>query len=87
MNWIAAFLMEQPDDFEPMFEESVVDGKTHTIVDEWCEGYIRGVALASEQWALTPAISIFKSPGLSSFLLCAHALPGTVYTLLYPKEL
>jgi uncharacterized protein len=52
MNCIAAFLMEQPEDFEPMFEESDVDGKTYTIVDEWCEGYIRGVALASEQGEL-----------------------------------
>ena len=63
MNWIAAFLMEQPDDFEPMFEESVVDGKTYTIVDEWCEGYIRGVALASEQWQLdTMEMSILLAP-------------------------
>ena len=63
MNCIAAFLMEQPDDFEPMFEESVVDGKTYTIVDEWCEGYIRGVALASEQWELdTMEMSILLAP-------------------------
>jgi len=52
MNSIAALLMQQPDDFEPMFEESVVDGKTYTIVDEWCEGYIRGVALTADQWEL-----------------------------------
>ena len=30
----------------------ILDGNTYTIVDEWCEGYMRGVALAAEQWAL-----------------------------------
>ena len=52
MNSIAGLLMEQPDDFEPMFEQRIVDGKTYTIVDEWCEGYMRGVALASGAWEL-----------------------------------
>ena len=37
---------------EPLFLERIVDGKTYTIVDEWCEGYMRGVALAAEQWEL-----------------------------------
>jgi len=50
MNSITGLLMEQPGDFEPMFEERIVDGKTYTIVDEWCEGYMRGVALATEVW-------------------------------------
>jgi len=52
MNSIAGMLMEHPDDFEPMFEQRIVEGKTHTIVDEWCEGYMRGVALASGMWDL-----------------------------------
>ena len=50
MNSIAGLLMEQSEDFEPMFNEHIVDGKTYTIVDEWCEGYMRGVMMASEQW-------------------------------------
>lgn len=50
MNDIAATLMERPADFEPIFLESEVEGKTYTIVDEWCEGYMRGVALAAELW-------------------------------------
>jgi len=50
MNGIAATLMEQPDDFEPIFLEHEAEGKTYTIVDEWCEGYMRGVALAADQW-------------------------------------
>jgi len=50
MNGIAATLMEQPEDFEALFLERVVKGKTYTIVDEWCHGYLRGVALAAAQW-------------------------------------
>jgi len=49
MNGIAATLMEQPQNFEPMFLERIVDDKTCTIVDEWCEGFMRGVLLASEE--------------------------------------
>ncbi len=50
MSDIAAMLMEQPADFEALFLESGVKEKTYTIVDEWCEGYLRGVALAAAQW-------------------------------------
>ena len=51
MNGIAATLGEQPDAFEPIFLDREVDGKSALIVDEWCEGYMRGVALEAEQWA------------------------------------
>ena len=50
MNDIAATLMEHPEDFEALFLERVVKGKTYAIVDEWCEGYLRAVALAAAQW-------------------------------------
>ncbi len=50
MNSIAGLLMEQPEDFEPMFQENTVDGRTYIIVDEWCEGYMRGVLMAEEIW-------------------------------------
>jgi len=45
-NGIAANLMQQPADVEPMFYEREVDGRMYTIVDEWCEGYMRGIELA-----------------------------------------
>ena len=35
----------QDDLFEPVFLERRVDGKIHTIVDEWCEGFLRGLKL------------------------------------------
>lgn len=50
MNGIAATLMQQAEDFDPMFLEREVEGRRYTIVDEWCEGYMRGVGLAAEAW-------------------------------------
>ncbi len=72
MNSIAATLMAQPDYFEALFLERVVEDKTYTIVDEWCEGYMRGVGMATEQWdlngmdmniLLTPIISFTGEAG------------------------
>lgn len=50
MNGIAVTLMEQPEDFEPLFLERVVEGKTYAIVDDWCEGYMQGVGLTADLW-------------------------------------
>lgn len=50
MNGIVSALMEHPEDFEPLFLERVVDGKTYTIVDEWCEGYMQGVSMTADLW-------------------------------------
>jgi uncharacterized protein len=47
-NGIAACLMEQPEVFEPMFRMHELDGREYLIVDEWCEGYMRGLEMA---WA------------------------------------
>jgi uncharacterized protein len=50
MNGIATHLLEEPETFEPLFLEREVKGKVYTIVDDWCEGYLRGVALTAERW-------------------------------------
>ncbi|MEN8109003.1 MAG: UPF0149 family protein [Pseudomonadota bacterium] len=50
MNSIVHTLMDYPEEFEPLFLEREVEGITYTIVDEWCEGYLRGVELAQEVW-------------------------------------
>jgi len=50
MNGIAGIFMERPEDFEPLFLEREVKGKCYTLVDDWCSGYLRGVALDSKQW-------------------------------------
>jgi uncharacterized protein len=36
--------------FEPIFNENEVDGQRYTVVDEWCIGYMKGVALRAEAW-------------------------------------
>lgn len=52
MNGNADFLLHDPHNFEPMFMEREVKGKTYMIVDDWCEGYMRGVELQLNQWQL-----------------------------------
>lgn len=49
-NSIGETLRQAPDRFEPMFTEQEVEGSTHLIVDEWCHGYMRGVALDAQAW-------------------------------------
>jgi len=45
-----SLLLNEPELFEPLFLERSIDGQTFTIVDEWCEGYMRGVRLTAESW-------------------------------------
>ena len=52
MNSIANHLINEPETFEPMFLQREVEGEIYTIVDEWCEGYMRGVVLSAEDWML-----------------------------------
>ena len=52
MNNIVSLLMEQPEDFLPIYLQRVVKGEMYLIVDEWCEGYMRGVAICEEAWCL-----------------------------------
>lgn len=54
-NSIAMTLLHDPQSFEPMFEESEVDGEAHIVVDEWCWGYMRGVQLDAEAWRAAQA--------------------------------
>ena len=51
MNFNAVVLIEEPESFEPLFLEKDCNGKTVLVVDEWCEGFLRGVELTREQWA------------------------------------
>lgn len=47
MNHIASMLMEQPEDFEPLFNEAEVDGEMLLIVEDWCFGYMRGMSVGN----------------------------------------
>jgi len=81
MNAISDCLMQQPDAFEPIFFEREVEGKIYTIVDEWCEGYLRGMNLDAANWReggeevkrlLTPIMAFTEQAGWP-----AHDLPMT----------
>ena len=66
MNGIAGMLMDAPEDFEPIFLEREVEGRLYTIVDEWCEGYLRGVHLALDDWDKGgEAMSVLLTPILA----------------------
>jgi uncharacterized protein len=54
-NCIAAALLHDPQSFEPMFGEREIEGKSYVIVDEWCHGYMRGVALDADAWSANEA--------------------------------
>lgn len=63
MNSIATLLLESRGDFEPIFQERRGEGEAHLIVDEWCCGYMSGVALDSRAWNLSdPAIEKMLAP-------------------------
>jgi uncharacterized protein len=53
MNDIADRLSEFPEQFEPVFGIREMEGLEFTIVEEWCFGYMRGVALTD--WSSLPA--------------------------------
>jgi uncharacterized protein len=54
MNEIATRLVEEPETFEPLYLENVAGGDAVVVVDEWCQGYLRGVDLAAEEWQVAP---------------------------------
>jgi uncharacterized protein len=56
------------DDYAALFIEREVEGKTYTIVDEWCEGFLRGVNL----WdTLTAADTIVTEQSIQPIRLFA----------------
>ena len=40
----------EPEKFSPTFYIREVEGKTYSIVDEWCSGFLQGIALAGDAW-------------------------------------
>jgi uncharacterized protein len=62
MNTTAATLLEELMEFEPMFMESTIDGNTHWAVDEWCTGYMKGVALYPVSAVTIPDMNEMLSP-------------------------
>ncbi|MBL4763133.1 MAG: UPF0149 family protein [Gammaproteobacteria bacterium] len=52
MNALATTLQQSPKKLEPLFTQKTLQNKSQGAVDTWCEGYMRGVSLATEQWDL-----------------------------------
>ena len=50
MNAIAGHLMEEPGTFEPIFLSREKEGAEYLIVDDWCVGYVRALALTPDAW-------------------------------------
>lgn len=49
-NEIADGLMSAPEEFEPLFPESTADTGSVPIIDDWCYGFLKGVALDAGGW-------------------------------------
>jgi uncharacterized protein len=52
MNSIADSLMIDADNHQPLFMQRQIDGEWYTVVDEWCEGFVRGIGLNPQSWNL-----------------------------------
>lgn len=49
-NDLLFYLRDEPDTFEPLLYEREQDGETIPIIDEWCIGFVRGMALDEAAW-------------------------------------
>lgn len=49
-NAIVSHLRDDPESFEPLMYEREYEGKVIPIIDEWCTGFVRGMALDEEGW-------------------------------------
>lgn len=49
-NEVAICFEQDPAAFEPSFYEAPFNDKTVIIVDEWCEGFVKGMRVAPEGW-------------------------------------
>ena len=56
MNSNTDYLTEHPENFQAIFLESIRENKTYTIVDDWCEGYVKAVKLDSLGWLSAPKL-------------------------------
>ena len=49
-NDILFYLRENPETFEPLLYEREHEGKLIPVIDEWCAGFVRGMALDEASW-------------------------------------
>ena len=62
MNDISFWLLEEPEEFEPLYLENTESEKPVIVVDEWCEGYMRGVGTTFDEWISAPEIADLLDP-------------------------
>lgn len=67
MNNTVTMLMDYPDEFEALFYERELEGKIYSIVDEWCAGYVRGMAISRQAWATAPVALLEQHLALINF--------------------
>lgn len=49
-NDILLYLRDDPDTFEPLLYEREEDGESIPVIDEWCTGFVKGMALDEAGW-------------------------------------
>jgi uncharacterized protein len=49
-NGILFYLRDEPELFEPLLYERELDGEAVAVIDEWCTGFVRAIALDQEAW-------------------------------------
>ena len=49
-NEIARGLTHEPEQFQPLFPESNAEHGSVSIIDDWCFGFLKGVALDAQGW-------------------------------------
>jgi len=67
MNSIAFLLNEHPQEYEPVFMQHGGDEQQAMIVDEWCEGFMRGVGLDAKAWGLDDDEMFLKIAVIAAF--------------------
>src|SRR5450756_569028 len=56
-NILAFTLTHGPQHYEPLFYAHKIEGRSVPIVDEWCCGYVKGIALDPASWQPLIAVS------------------------------
>lgn len=49
-NDILFYLRDEPETFEPLLYEREHEGRKVPIIDEWCTGFVKGIAIDEEAW-------------------------------------
>jgi uncharacterized protein len=49
-NDLPFYLRDEPDSFEPLLYEREEAGKAVPVIDEWCAGFVEGMALDEDGW-------------------------------------